>query len=317
MQRIDFVAMGCDVAVFHDSDAPEAIALLQQVPTWFEEWEQALSRFRPSSELSALNRFAGYWFQPSEVLWDVLVAALDGAARTAGRVTPTILPQLLAAGYDRSFELIAEDEAVDHPDVGPASDHGTIAMDPLRRTVRLPQGVALDLGGVAKGWAAERAAQRLAHLGGVLVDAGGDIAARGRRHLDEPWPIAVTDPRAADGHEIDLPTLVLLSAGGIATSGRDHRRWRRHGRTQHHIIDPSTGRPTDTDVLTATVIAADAVAAEIMAKHLVLLGCDDGLRWIDAQPDAAALIVTDDGALHFSSRFDRYSWHAEATSISS
>jgi thiamine biosynthesis lipoprotein len=151
----------------------------------------------------------------------------------------------------------------------------------------------------------------------VLVDAGGDIAARGRRHLDEPWPIAVTDPRAADGHEIDLPTLVLLSAGGIATSGRDHRRWRRHGRTQHHIIDPSTGRPTDTDVLTATVIAADAVAAEIMAKHLVLLGCDDGLRWIDAQPDAAALIVTDDGALHFSSRFDRYSWHAEATSISS
>lgn len=320
MHRIDFIAMGCDISVFLDSIVPDAEECLLQAPEWFEEWEQALSRFRPSSELCALNRFAGYWFHPDDVLWNVLTAALAGAARTDGRVTPTVLPQLLAAGYDRSFDLLElhnhEDDSV-APTAHPVDDWRTIQIDADQRRVLLPPGMALDFGGIAKGWAADQTALRLAHLGGVLVDAGGDIVARGRRIDGTPWPIGITDPRSSDAQEIDLPSVLLIYAGGVVTSGRDHRCWKHRGRAQHHIIDPRTGLPAATDVISATVVAADAVTAEIIAKDLLLLGCDAGLRWIESQTAAAALLVTNDGVVHSSSRFSSYMWRDAAITIPS
>ena len=320
MHRIDFVAMGCDISVFLDSIALDAEECLLQVPAWFEEWEPTLSRVRPSSELCTLNRFAGYWFHPDDVLWSVLTAALAGAARTDGRVTPTILPQMLAAGYDRSFDLL---DLLDHehdsvaPTACPADDWRAIQIDADQQRVLLPPGMALDFGGIAKGWAAEQTALQLAHLGGVLVDAGGDIVARGRRIDGSPWPIGITDPHSSDAQEIDLPSVLLIHTGSVATSGRDHRCWQHHGRAQHHIIDPRTGLPAATDVISATVVAADAVTAEIMAKHLLLLGGDAGLRWIESQTDIAALLVTDTGAVHSSSRFSNYTWRDEAMTIPS
>ena len=153
------------------------------------------------------------------------------------------------------------------------------------------------------------------HLGGVLVDAGGDMAARGRRIDDGAWPIGISDPRTGDADENALLDIILIHDCGVATSGRDYRRWQHHGRAQHHIIDPHTGQPADTDVLSATVIAADAAAAETAAKQVLLLGSDAGLCWIDAQPGAAALLVTNDGAIRTSAAFDRYTERIEAPAI--
>lgn len=303
MQRIDFIAMGCDMSVFLDATTPEAKDALHDAPAWFAEWEDVFSRFRPSSELCTLNRCAGYWFHPSDAMWDVLTIALDGAALTDGRVTPTVAPQLIAAGYDRSFELLPKKSPSANcvgeiPAPRPsADDWRAIERDVERRRIFLPRGMALDLGGFVKGWAAEQAAQRLAPFGGVLVDAGGDIAVRGRRSDGSPWPIGITDPRSA-ADDVDLPTVLLVESGGVATSGRDFRRWRSHGRTQHHIIDPLTGRPADTDVLAATVVAANTAAAETIAKHLLLLGGEAGLRWLRSQTEASALLVMDDDAVH-------------------
>jgi len=299
MFRIDFIAMGSDVSIFLDSTALDAEQALLQAPAWFEGWEQIFSRFRPTSELSTLNRFAGYWFHASDELWEVLNYALAAAAQTNGRVTPTVLPQLLAAGYDRSFDLLIDDVAI--PDASlaphPVADWRAIELDAATQRIFLPRSTALDLGGIVKGWAAERAAQQLAPFGGVLVDAGGDIAVRGRRSDGSPWPIGITDPRSA-ADDVDLPTVLLVESGGVATSGRDFHRWRSHGRTQHHIIDPLTGRPADTDVLAATVVAANTAAAETIAKHLLLLGGEAGLRWLRSQTEASALLVMDDDAVH-------------------
>jgi thiamine biosynthesis lipoprotein len=107
MYKIHFRAMGSEVEALIDSESERARMLLQQVPDWFEEWEQRLSRFRWDSELSQLNRRQGEAVNVSPVLWDVLQIALEAAEDSRGLVTPAVLDALEAAGYDRSFELLA------------------------------------------------------------------------------------------------------------------------------------------------------------------------------------------------------------------
>ncbi|MGQ9903820.1 MAG: FAD:protein FMN transferase [Anaerolineae bacterium] len=126
---------------------------------------------------------------------------------------------------------------------------------------------------LAKGWAAQHAAQRLSVAGPALVDAGGDIAVLPADADDEPFVVGIADPRQSDG----LLTSITLSTGGVATSGRDYRRWHVEGAPYHHILDPRTAAPANTDVLTATVIASDALRAEAAAKAALILGSTDGL----------------------------------------
>jgi thiamine biosynthesis lipoprotein len=175
-------------------------------------------------------------------------------------------------------------------------------MDAAMRSVALPAAVRLDLGGIAKGWAADQAVRRLAAHGPALVDAGGDIAVSGPRAGGLRWPVAVASPFAPERHL----AVLWLAGGGVATSGKDLRRWRRDGEWRHHIIDPRTGRPAVTDVLTATVIANSARAAEAAAKTAFILGRRKGMAWIEARSALAAVLVTDDGEVHTSWRLGKY-----------
>lgn len=271
MQRIEFRAMGCAMMVALDSDGPEAGAWLAEAPRWFEEWERHLSRFRPQSELSALNRTPGRWVLVSAPLWAVLDEGLAAAEATGGLVSPALLEAVEAAGYTRDFAAGAW--AKQGAPAGPLpalalNAWGRIERDERRRMVRLPAGIRLDLGGVAKGWAADEVVRRLGPVAPTLVDAGGDIAVSGPMADGAPWPIAVDDPLHA-GERLDL---LLLSGGGVATSGRDYRRWRQGEGYAHHIIDPRTGAPARTDVLSATVVAPSAATAEAGAKAALILG---------------------------------------------
>ena len=175
-------------------------------------------------------------------------------------------------------------------------------MDSVVRTVRLPHGMRLDFGGVAKGWAADQAAARLAAYAPALVDAGGDIAISGPMVNGDPWPVAVADPMEP---ERDL-TLLMLRNESVATSGRDYRRWARNGKMQHHIVDPRTGRPAETDVLSATVIALTAREAEVAAKVALILGSRVGLKWIEAREQFAAMLVLENGRVRRSSQVEDY-----------
>ena len=305
MQRIEFRAMGCHMLALSASQTESAGALLNQVPSWFVTWEQALSRFRPDSELSRLNRSSGQWFAASETLWSVLQVALDAAQASDGLVAPTMLDAMEAIGYDRSFEVIRTGVAVLSIRPPAIVDWRDIEFDPSRRAVRLPVGMRLDLGGVAKGWVAEQAAQRLAEEGAALVDAGGDIAVRGADGASEPFPVGVADPWQPE----EMLSLVMLSSGGVATSGRDYRRWQANGKPQHHILDPRTGAPAETDVLSATVIAPNTIEAEVAAKVAFILGSGAGMDWIEAHPGLAALLALEDGNVIRSSRFADYEWH--------
>jgi thiamine biosynthesis lipoprotein len=277
IERRTFRAMGTEIELLVEADG--AAGALEAAEGEFHRLEALLSRFREDSELSRLNRDGALAAGPD--LRRVVELALAARERTGGRFDPTVHNALVAAGYDRTFEDIASESHVrcQAPDValGDARVDGTrIELDP---------GVRLDLGGIGKGYAAERAAEILATAGPCLVNAGGDIAVRGGR-----WPVGVET--AAE------PLTLELSRGGLATSGRDRRRWRRNGRDLHHLIDPRTGEPAETDLLRVTVIAPDAVEAEIAATSLFLAGADRAAREADAA-GVAAVLVTGDGRTIF------------------
>ena len=163
-----------------DRAGPRVAQRLDQVPHWFALWEQRLSRFQPDSELSQINLSTGSDIGISSVMQEVLHSALRASRVSDGMVTPTILNALETSGYERSFEEISEEVPENgRRAVEKAADVTAIQAVELNthaRTVRLAPGTRLDLGGIAKGWAADRAAHHLRRLGPALVNAGGDIA---------------------------------------------------------------------------------------------------------------------------------------------
>jgi thiamine biosynthesis lipoprotein len=139
------------------------------------------------------------------------------------------------------------------------------------RTLTLPAGIHLDLGGIAKGWTADRAAEDALAVGlpWVVVNAGGDLRIAGAAPSLE---IGVEDPE--DPRQELLR--VRLSSGGVATSSIAKRSW---APGVHHVIEPSTGKPADTELLQATVWAEDATRAEIRATDALLLGPSSAVRY--------------------------------------
>ena len=269
MERRSFRAMGTSIELL--VEAENAGSELDACEAEFERLEQVMSRFRPDSELSRLNRTGR--IDASRDLAEVVELAIAARERTGGVFDPTVHRALVAAGYDRTFDEVAPDAAGGD---APAPCGGGVVV--AGRRIEVEDGYELDLGGIGKGFAAERVAERLALTGACLVDAGGDIAVRGAPESGV-WSIAVDD-------ELTLG----LATGGLATSGRDRRRWRRGGEERHHLIDPSTGRPAATDIVRVTAVGSDAIDAEILAKSLFFAGSTAAL---DA--DVPAVLVLEDG----------------------
>jgi thiamine biosynthesis lipoprotein len=293
MQTIRFRAMGSQIQAMLDTSDTSHAAFLAQVPVWFAAWERCLSRFDPASELSALNRRSGQWVRISPVLRSVISHALLSAQQTDGLVTPTLLPALERIGYDRDFAQIDGLPTAVPSAVLPPDDWRAIQWNATRTLIRLPLGMRLDLGGIGKGWAADRTMRRLRRYGATLVDAGGDIALSGPRTDGSPWPIGVGDPSIQGSAAITL----MCPGGGVATSGRDYRRWRQGNAERHHILDPHTRLPAQSDLVQVTVLAADLMQAEVAAKVGCILGSGAGRRWLAARPAMQAIMQHCDGRM--------------------
>lgn len=273
MKTRRFRAMGTEIELFVDADAGAAEGL-ERAEHEFHRLEVLLSRFRPDSQLSRLNSVKTLTVAPDVAR--VVELALEAREVTGGRFDPTVLPAVKAAGYDRTFAEVPADQPA--PAAAVACG-GTVRIDGLQ--VELDDETELDLGGIGKGFAVERAACTLAVAGPCLVNAGGDLAVRGA-----PWPVGL--------ETADATITLQLENGAIATSGRDRRRWSRAGREQHHIIDPTTGAPAQTDLLRVSVVAPDAVQAEVWAKALFLAGEDEAVREAEGR-DLPSVLVTADG----------------------
>lgn len=240
--------------------------------------EARFSRFLPDSELSRLNRSSGSWVQPSPDMLEVLVMARDLTAETGGLFDPGVLPALEWSGYDRTFEALPADRRAHAMPLLAGAGMEAFEFGEEGR-VRLAAGCRIDLGGIVKGWTADRVADSLAHLGAVLVDLGGDIAVRGLPPGGASWRIGVESP---DGCDV-LSTAIEVRQGGVATSGTSRRRWRTGGMWMHHIIDPRTCKPAQSDVRQVVALADSAVRADVWAKTALILGqagCEAALERI-------------------------------------
>jgi len=282
--------MNTQISAWMWLDGPLASVWLNEAEAFFREIEAELSRFRPDSGLSRLNAAAGDGPQAvSGTLRTVLGLALAAARDSGGIFDPTVLGPLRNAGYDRSFETLAAAGSTGM-NAGAAFGWRQVELDTAHGTVELPAGVGIDLGGIAKGWAVDRAAEMLGAWSAALVDAGGDIRASAAPG-GEPWPIAIEDPF---DNTRDLG-VVRLVAGAVATSSVGRRRWQRHGQPMHHLIDPRTGEPSRSDLHTVTVVAPTAVEGELAAKITLILGSREGQAYLKARELSGLLIGHDGG----------------------
>ena len=276
-----FDAMGVTVELLVAEDGDRTAESIAAAEAEFHRLEQIFSRFRPDSELSRLNASGRRRVSPE--LLEVVDLALSARRRTEGRFDPTVHDALTSAGYDRSFELVPRRAC--SLDLREARCGGRVEIDHERAMIAIEQGFRLDLGGIAKGYAVDRAGALLAEAGACLVNAGGDLVVHGLLGAG-PWPVAVDLPGA--------PLTLAVTCGAIATSGRDHRRWKRGAVEYHHLIDPSTGAPSRSDLLSVTAAADTAAEAEVLAKTLFLAGRHKARREADAL-GFPCVLVTGDG----------------------
>jgi thiamine biosynthesis lipoprotein len=253
----DFSATGTRWRIYHSGQVDEEMA--RAIAAFVERDEQRWSRFRADSELSCLNRGAGGWQEVSAETFELLEACERWRRQTGGVFQPLIGHVLRSWGYgDSSAERAPY--APQTPPPEPVVAH--IELDAARRAVLIPAGMALDLGGICKGWIAARVAAFAVGCPDprLLVDAGGDV-------------LAVTGEHTVSlecSHRSASETWVRLRAGqAVATSGHARRRWvNGDGRELHDLIDPYTGAPGPE--AQATVVADDPVAADVLATVLAL-----------------------------------------------
>jgi FAD:protein FMN transferase len=291
VERVDesFRALGSTVRIA--IAAPGARVLLARARAEIHAFEACASRFRPDSELCALNADPRHAVPASSRLRAAVAAALWAARESGGLVDPCLLDELEAAGYDRSFARRRDECRLMRPmgasdDIRAARPHPAarwrlVSVDDRRGLVERPRGLRLDLGGSGKGHVADRVAGIVGSAREWLVDAGGDLRVGGEREVRVAHPLR------------EEPAAVLqLTDGAIATSSVVRRSWRAASGTAHHLLDPATGRPAWTGLLSVTALAPTTLHAETLAKAALLSG-PDGARRILARH--GGLAIHDDG----------------------
>src|SRR4051812_21127833 len=252
--------------------------------------EARWSRFRPDSEVTALNRAAGARTTVSAETALLVERSVEAWHRTDGAFDPTVLPALVAAGYDRDFSSVSEHASAAAPPVVAPGCDGIAVGD---ASVTLPVGVQLDPGGIGKGLAADLTVDLVMHAGATAacVNVGGDLRVAGRPEPDERWSVTLEHPLGGS----DLGT-IRLHDEALVSSWRTRRTWSGEDGPRHHLIDPRTGAPAWTGLAGVTVLGADAWWAEALATALFLAG-PEGAREIAEHHAVSALLVRDDGAV--------------------
>ncbi len=287
LREVSFAAMGTWVRLLGSPGAP-----LDAARDVIEGLEARLTRFDPESELCRLNDDPREPVPASPELRAAVRAALDGAAVTGGLADPTLLGALVKAGYARSLTGRPRADLHDALAAAPPPRPAAPQRFPAWRRVRVdrdaivrPPGVRLDLGGSAKGHAADLAAAMLAPYGPCAADLGGDLRVHGAHEVQVIAPLTG-----------ESATTIALDGDAVATSGIDRRLWwDAGGRPAHHLLDPATDRPAWTGVLTATAQAPTAARAEALAKAAVLSGPGHGREILATH---GGVLIEYDGTVH-------------------
>lgn len=270
------VFMDTLVSVQAIADQPETVFIERADAAfgWFQHIEQVCSRFDPASELSRLSTHVGEPVPVSPLLYEAVRFALEVARLSDGAFDPTVGHTLARHGFNRHY---ITGQVTDVPAVSPdASDYRDVHLDPAAHTITLQKPLLLDLGAVAKGLAIDLAAKELEVFARAVVEAGGDLHARGRNAANEPWRVGIRHPRQVDA----LIETISISDMAVCTSGDYERRGPRGD--DHHLIDPHSGASVES-VASVTVIAPTAMVADALATAAFVLGPTRGLRFLEEQ----------------------------------
>jgi thiamine biosynthesis lipoprotein len=247
-----FDAMGTTCSVF-------GTGRLLDVEAWVRRVAGLLTRFSDDSEISRLNARTGEWSAVSDDTEHVLRASLRAYEMSLGLVNVAVLPSMLAVGYSRP---LADGPTVAVLDRARPLPQLQDVLEVRRGRARVRRGAGIDLGGIAKGWMADRVCEMLGPHS--LANLGGDLFAAGQ------WPVGFGG------------VTIALSDQGAATSSVRRRRWG----GLHHLIDPRTGLPAQTGLEEVSVVAATAFEAEVIAKTALLLGPEGAPAYCAAHADA-------------------------------
>ncbi len=287
--------MGTRVSVrlWHDDEASAARAA-EAALAEIDRIERLMSTYREDSTISRINREAAARPVPAG-------AELYGLVETALRIS-----RLTDGAFDITFDSVGRhydfragerpDEATIRREMG-RLDYRLVTLVPGQQAIRFErEGVRINLGGIAKGYAVERAAAVLAAAGveHAIVTAGGDSRLLGDRD-GEPWVVGVRDPRSEDGVAVRLP----LADEAISTSGDYERYFEEDGVRYHHILSPATGRPAR-GVYSASVIGPDAVLTDGLSTSVFVLGVERGLALIEELPGYETIVIDASGHMHYS-----------------
>ncbi len=291
-------------------EAPRAEALQEAIDERLRAISRSMSTWDPASEISRVNaRPAGEPIPISPSFRTVLEAALRVSERTDGAFDVTLGPLVNLWGYgpaphDRPPSRAEIDAARRRIGTRHLSLHGAT----LRKGV---PGMELDFSGIAKGYGVDQIARILRERGieNYLAEIGGEVVVRGKSPRGEPWSIGIERPDEDAPRGAAFLGRLKLTEGAIATSG-SYRRFRREGgRKSHHILDPRTGEPTRSSLVSVTVYAPDCMTADAIATALMVMGVKESLDWVERAEGVEALLIearTEGGyALHRSSGFAR------------
>jgi thiamine biosynthesis lipoprotein len=292
----DEAIMGTAIHVELWGDGPQAAErAIDAVMAEMHRIDRLMSPYKSDSELSRINRDAGR----RPVVVGAELFGLIERSRQFSRLSEGAFDITFAGVghlYDYRHGVAPDAAALERARQAVGWQH--LELDTRARSVRFGRdGMRIDLGGFAKGYVVDTSIAILKRLGvqHAVVAAGGDSHVLGDRR-GRPWSIAVRDPRDAQRVVAVLP----LQDTSISTSGDYERYFERDGVRHHHLIDPRTGI-SPSALRSVTILADDGLTSEALSKCLFVMGLERGMRLIESQPGADAVVVDATGALHFSS----------------
>jgi len=278
----------------------QADKALDLVYARLREIEQKMTINQAGSEVDQVNTQAGK--QPVAVSTDtfaVVKRALEYGATTSGKFDPTIQPIVSLWRIGSPEARVPAGSEIDAK--LPLVDYRAVQLNAEEQTIYLPKaGMGLDLGGIAKGYAADEAVSILREQGvkNAIISLGGNVYTMGRNPEGKPWRIGVQNPENARNTFIGV---IETSDETLVTSGAYERYLEANGKIYHHIIDPSTGYPAESDVLSSTIITTRSIDADALSTSVFILGREKGLQLIEQLTGIEAIVIDLDRQVYLSS----------------
>ena len=310
-------AMGSDVTITivasDHINAENEIEISKKEITYFEK---RFSRFLSSSELSKINNSGGKEIPTSPEMIDLLKKTREMHAKTSGVFDPTVLDTLISYGYDRSLDF---DSGVKVAGAGHTEDEiknkflsrtkfDELVIDEKNSTLHIPVGLKIDLGGIGKGYIADRVADRLSKkYKDFWISAGGDMYLSGKNEGGSSWEVPLQNPLEPKTTLSSIGSILILDPKMcIANSGVIKRKGTSGNMEWNHIINPKTGLSVKNDMLAATVIAKSVCDADVFAKAALILGKKDGIELINKIADTECIMIDKNMDIVFSDGIKKY-----------